>query len=833
MPADDICRSAQGVAPAECPTDVAAKLKTKWEARLQARLRGSARNRPPPTKLREFSLVKQRTRTPLNPLQLDEQQQQQPQLHKRKKPLQHEPAQQAPQLLEIPADKPSAEVAEVASEKLRQPSDSGPPLLSSSGSLNAATPRRTRRSFKVAGCMPVVNMQWGGKVELNEIVEVPVNLDECAKENSASKGKKETAQKTPDSGAPEAANAEVEKYASPVSAAKNVADVKELKTKRKKSLAKSEHASQQDLSENTKIKSTRGAKQKLADIELPFKTKKRGRSKKEAEPHKESSGTAGNQASIGIESGADKNSVVKVKKETDSVPLPSIAECLHASARYASEVEVRCGQHWTVIGTEEFVARVMRGVKATEEAEAEQTLMNWNPTTPTTAAASPALPVHALNATPVSVQASAHAATPTGAGPTKSLNQDPALPAVTVPADPLASQPESPSRKRPAPAAPMMRAQEEDELGLIKFRVVEPDGTDESMILLTGLKNIYQKQLPNMPKEYIARLVYDRNHLSMALVKPPLTVVGGITYRPFLDRHFAEIVFCAISASEQVRGYGARLMNHVKDYVVSALDVHYFLTYADNFAIGYFKKQGFTTDITLDKSIWVGYIKDYEGGTLMQWTVIPKVVYLKAAEIIAAQRKAVRDMIRKTASEPKRYSGTDAFQNGALESLPVEDVPGLVEIGWTKDMLRRLGENKVAKIHGPLYGPLKILVEEMRTNPNAWPFVEPVSGVADYYNIITEPMDISTLGTCVENDEYSTVDAFVKDATKIFQNCRKYNEEVAVIGLAFLSLMKILYLFICAYVLMPGTNYVKCANKLEKWFKDRIKTLRSELIYMV
>jgi len=30
------------------------------------------------------------------------------------------------------------------------------------------------------------------------------------------------------------------------------------------------------------------------------------------------------------------------------------------------------------------------------------------------------------------------------------------------------------------------------------------------MVLLTGLKNIFQKQLPKMPKEYIARLVYDR-----------------------------------------------------------------------------------------------------------------------------------------------------------------------------------------------------------------------------------------------------------------------------------------------------------------------------------
>jgi hypothetical protein len=54
-------------------------------------------------------------------------------------------------------------------------------------------------------------------------------------------------------------------------------------------------------------------------------------------------------------------------------------------------------------------------------------------------------------------------------------------------------------------------------------------------------------------------------------------------------------------------------MSHVKDYVRHAHDVRHFLTYADNMAIGYFKKQGFTAEIGLDKSIWVGYIKDYEG----------------------------------------------------------------------------------------------------------------------------------------------------------------------------------------------------------------------------
>lgn len=125
----------------------------------------------------------------------------------------------------------------------------------------------------------------------------------------------------------------------------------------------------------------------------------------------------------------------------------------------------------------------------------------------------------------------------------------------------------------------------------------------------------------------------------MAVVKKPLKVVGGITYRPFPGRMFAEIVFCAIASSEQVKGYGSRLMSHVKDYVRPAHNVHHFLTYADNYAIGYFKKQGFTTEITLDKSVWMGYIKDYEGGTIMQGSMLPKVRYLEAYEIITAQRK--------------------------------------------------------------------------------------------------------------------------------------------------------------------------------------------------
>ena len=138
-------------------------------------------------------------------------------------------------------------------------------------------------------------------------------------------------------------------------------------------------------------------------------------------------------------------------------------------------------------------------------------------------------------------------------------------------------------------------------------------------ILLTGLKTLFQKQLPKMPREYITRLVFDENSRALAIVKRGLKVVGGITFRPFPHRNFAEIVFFATASVDQVRGYGSMLMNHFKMHIRRTYEgMNHFLTYADNYAVGYFRKQGFTKEIALDRSIWAGYIKDYEGGTLMQ-----------------------------------------------------------------------------------------------------------------------------------------------------------------------------------------------------------------------
>lgn len=59
----------------------------------------------------------------------------------------------------------------------------------------------------------------------------------------------------------------------------------------------------------------------------------------------------------------------------------------------------------------------------------------------------------------------------------------------------------------------------EEEQGLLEFKVIRNDGLDESLKLLTDLKNIIAKQLPKMPKEYIVRLVFDRKHESMVIMR--------------------------------------------------------------------------------------------------------------------------------------------------------------------------------------------------------------------------------------------------------------------------------------------------------------------------
>ncbi|XP_060592593.1 histone acetyltransferase KAT2B-like, partial [Ruditapes philippinarum] len=184
-------------------------------------------------------------------------------------------------------------------------------------------------------------------------------------------------------------------------------------------------------------------------------------------------------------------------------------------------------------------------------------------------------------------------------------------------------------------------ARNEEKKGVIEFHVIgnslSRKPSRQLLIWLIGMQNVFSHQLPRMPKEYITRLVFDPKHKCLALVKDN-NVIGGICFRMFPSQGFTEIVFCAVTSNEQVKGYGTHLMNHLKDYHIKHNIVH-FLTFADEFAIGYFKKQGFSKDIKLPKSAYLGYIKDYEGATLMGCELNPRICYTEFSKTIRKQKE--------------------------------------------------------------------------------------------------------------------------------------------------------------------------------------------------
>lgn len=348
----------------------------------------------------------------------------------------------------------------------------------------------------------------------------------------------------------------------------------------------------------------------------------------------------------------------------------------------------------------------------------------------------------------------------------------------------------------------------EEEAGKLKFVCVSNDKVDDHMIWLIGLKNIFARQLPNMPKEYIVRLVMDRGHKSVMVIRRN-TVVGGITYRPYVSQKFGEIAFCAITSDEQVKGYGTRLMNHLKQHARDVDGLTHFLTYADNNAVGYFNKQGFTKDIYLEKERWHGYIKDYDGGILMECKIDPKLPYTDLSTMIHRQRQAIDEKIRELSNCHIVYPGID-FQkkeSGIPKRIcKLEDIPGLREAGWSPDQwghsrFKFVNASPDGTLNQKLTGFMRSILKALHDHPDAWPFKEPVDirDVPDYYDIIRDPMDLKTMSRRVESEQYYvTLEMFLADARRMFANARTYNS--------------------------PETIYFKCSTKLEAFFSGRVQS---------
>jgi histone acetyltransferase len=270
-----------------------------------------------------------------------------------------------------------------------------------------------------------------------------------------------------------------------------------------------------------------------------------------------------------------------------------------------------------------------------------------------------------------------------------------------------------------------------------------------------GILNVFAHQLPYMPREYITQLLFDGKHKTLALIKDGRPI-GGICFRTFASQGFIEIVFCAVTSDEQVKGYGTHLMNHLKDYSTQQ-GIRHFLTFADKFAIGYFEKQGFSKDIKIARPVYSGYIKEYEGATLMHCELHPCLIYTQFSSVIRKQKEIVKELIMQRQQEVQEvHQGLTCFKEG-VRSIPIDSIPGLLD--FERKCAIRIPRPRPSDDSDSekLTAQFQAVLTAISSRPDSWPFKQPVDKkeVPDYYNVIKFPMDLRTVAERLR-DKYET-----------------------------------------------------------------------------
>ena len=82
----------------------------------------------------------------------------------------------------------------------------------------------------------------------------------------------------------------------------------------------------------------------------------------------------------------------------------------------------------------------------------------------------------------------------------------------------------------------------------------------------------------------------------------------------------------------------------------------------------------------MSKSVYQGYIKDYEGATLMGCELNPKIVYTEFSAVVRRQKEILKKLIeRKQAQIRKVHPGLTCFKDG-VRDIQIESIPGIIEV---------------------------------------------------------------------------------------------------------------------------------------------------------
>lgn len=286
----------------------------------------------------------------------------------------------------------------------------------------------------------------------------------------------------------------------------------------------------------------------------------------------------------------------------------------------------------------------------------------------------------------------------------------------------------------------------------IRFRVIYNDHTKQSLLWLFKAREIVHSTLVNMPQDYISAILYDKNHRTAILLANGV-VVATIVYRPFGKSNFIEMVFCCVKDGCQSGGFGRIIMNHLKCHLQSE-NICHVVVYADNSAMGYFKRQGFTSHFpkTAPRSFFDEFIKEYDGATPMYAYINPVIDYIEIRNWTMKLIDHIADKLPK--KQRKKLKGTSITN---FEGVPLTEKMAIVSMEEKMKSILYIIGNERDSIH----------------------FQRPISEADNpfYRDFISKPMDLSTIKAKLTSGAYRVLSEFADDLRLIFKNCYTYNED--------------------------------------------------------
>ncbi len=231
------------------------------------------------------------------------------------------------------------------------------------------------------------------------------------------------------------------------------------------------------------------------------------------------------------------------------------------------------------------------------------------------------------------------------------------------------------------------------ELGMIWLEPGEAGITEQRKLWFLQLVKICQRHLPCMPRSHVARCVFGQYHRTLVVVRNN-ECIAALCCRCYRRKKFAELSFVVVQTRDQSQGFGTYLMHTFFD-CVKQLGIKRVIVCTDEFAAGYFKRFGFTREVSTvfpNKKDYGG-VDELEGGVFYALNLDPDIVYSELFSVMKLEAAVLKMMweYRNKMLEEVEVDGSELFLSPGTV-LKTCQIPGLKKFGHNEELEKSLME---------------------------------------------------------------------------------------------------------------------------------------------